>query len=423
MPITYNIAVIGLGYVGLPLAVEFGKILNVTGYDKNIQRIKSLKKFEDSNEDINYNYLKKSKYLKFTSNINDLKLCNIYIITVPTPIKKNKKPDLFFIKQACIEVGSLLKKNDIVIFESTVYPGLTEEFCVPLLEKKSKLTYNIEFFCGYSPERINPNDKKHTLQKIIKVTSGSNKKTANLIDSLYKKIIKAGTFKVSSIKVAEAAKVIENAQRDLNIAFMNELSQIFDKLDINTNEVLRAASTKWNFLNFSPGLVGGHCIGVDPYYLTFKSIKEGYDPKIITSGREINDNFPKYIINKSIKKSINKNINIKLSKFLIVGASFKENCLDFRNSKSIDLFYILKNKNINVDMFDPFVDKRKFFNETKINLLKTIKVKSYDCIIIAVSHKIFKVNGAKYFINLLNKKGFIFDIKNIFKKNKYIEHL
>ncbi len=264
-----KIGIFGQGYVGLPLAIEFGKKFNVFAYDINKQRIKDLNNEIDTNKDIGKNSFKSSIFLKFTNKLNDLKECNVFIITVPTPIKKNKKPDLNFLKKSCISIGKILKKNDIVILESTVYPGMTEEFCVPILEDKSKLRYNLDFFCGYSPERINPNDKKHTIKNIVKITSGSNKKTALFVDNLYKKIIKSGTHCTSSIKIAEAAKVIENSQRDLNIAFMNELCLIFDKMNINTREVLKAASTKWNFINFQPGIVGGHCIGVDPYYLTY----------------------------------------------------------------------------------------------------------------------------------------------------------
>ncbi len=295
------IGIVGLGYVGLPLAVEFAKKYNVIGFDKNKKRISELNKNIDSNEDIEKKEILKSNFLTFTKNINDLIRCNVYIITVPTPVNKKNIPDLKFIKNACIIVGKMLHKDDVVVFESTVYPGLTEEVCVPILEQNSKMIYNKDFFCGYSPERINPGDKVHKLSKIIKITSGSNNKTLLFVDRLYKSIIKAGTYKVKSIKIAEAAKVIENSQRDLNIAFVNELAQIFDRLNINTNDVLNAASTKWNFLNFSPGLVGGHCIGVDPYYLTHKSKTLGYTPKIITAGREINDGFTKHLLNKAIK--------------------------------------------------------------------------------------------------------------------------
>ena len=412
-----NIAIIGLGYVGLPLAIEFGKKFSVYGYDKNNKRIKNLKNYNDLNKDIEKKEFKKSTNLKFTNNLFDIQNCNIFIVTVPTPIKKNKTPDLSFIKEACLNISNLLKKKDIVIFESTVYPGLTEEFCVPLLESKSNLVFNIDFFCGYSPERINPNDKKHTLSRITKITSGSNIETAKFVDSLYKKIIKAGTYMVSNIKVAEAAKVIENAQRDINIAFMNELSLIFNKMNINTGEVLKAASTKWNFLKFTPGLVGGHCIGVDPYYLTYKSKKLGYSPKIITAGRKINDNFTDHLISKSIN-SLKKVFNCKKFKFLVLGLTFKENCVDFRNSKSIELVKKLKNKNYYVESYDPLINKNEIKNVQKIGLVKKIKYNYYHCCIVSVAHNEFKMLGEDNIRKYLIKNGLIFDIKNILPNNK-----
>ena len=413
----YKIGIIGLGYVGLPLAIEFGKYFEVFAYDIDNTRVNQLNNKIDRNLDISKNQFLKSKKLNISNNIKNLSNCNFIVVTVPTPINKKNQPDLSYLKNACLSVSTILKKNDIVVFESTVYPGLTEEFCVPIIEKKSKLNYNLDFFCGYSPERINPNDKKHNIKNIIKITSGSNLKTANQIDKVYKKIIKAGTHKASSIKIAEAAKVIENAQRDINIAFINELAIIFNKMKIDTGEVLKAANTKWNFLDFKPGLVGGHCIGVDPYYLTFKSQQVGYKPKIITAGRKINDKFVNFVADKSIleTKRIYKN---KKLKFLILGLSFKENCVDFRNSKSIKLINIFKNKNLYVDCYDPIVDKDLILNKHKIKLIKKLKNNSYNCIIISVSHKIFKEIGEKELKKKLVSGGVFFDLKNLFPRNK-----
>ncbi len=411
-----KIAIIGLGYVGLPLAVEFGKKYSVVGFDKDKKRVKELLNKNDTNNDINKKELHKAKKLTFSYFNNSIKDCNVFIITVPTPIKKNKTPDLRFIDSACKSISPYLKKNDIIILESTVYPGLTEEYLVPLIEKKSKLKFNKDFFCGYSPERINPSDKTHKLTNIIKITSGSTPKISKFIDNLYKSIISAGTHNVKNIKTAEAAKVIENAQRDINIAFVNELAIIFNKLDININDVLKAANTKWNFLNFTPGIVGGHCIGVDPYYLTYKSKKLGYYPKIISSGRKINDNFVKFIADKSIKIS-NNLFNDKRMKFLIMGFSFKENCKDFRNSKSIELYKILSQKKIHVDCYDSIIDKNDFKSKCNIKLIDKIKKNYYHCIIIAVAHKDFKKMGQKKINTFLKKDGFLFDVKNIFTFN------
>tara|TARA_A100001011_G_C14305109_1_gene842705 strand:- start:834 stop:2105 length:1272 start_codon:yes stop_codon:yes gene_type:complete len=412
-----KIAIIGLGYVGLPLAIEFGKKYNVIGYDKNKIRVNQLNKKIDLNGDIEKKEFIHSKKLLFSFNESSIEKCNIYIIAVPTPINKNKTPNLKYIDYACITISKYIKKNDIVILESTVYPGLTEDYVAPLIQKKSNLLFNIDFFCGYSPERINPNDKIHNLINITKITSGSTQRISKFVDNLYKSIIKAGTFNVKNIKIAEAAKVIENSQRDINIAFINELTLIFNRMKINTDEVLKAASTKWNFMNFKPGLVGGHCIGVDPYYLTYSSKKLGYLPKIISSGRAINDNYPKFIASEAIKKS--KNIfNKKNLRFLIMGFAFKENCRDFRNSKSIDLYKILIKKNIKVDCYDSLINEEKINKNCNIKLIKNLKKNTYNCIIIAVAHNNFKKMGYKSIQNLLVKKGFIFDIKNIFKYNK-----
>ena len=416
-----KIGIIGIGYVGLPLAVAFARKYDVIAFDLKKNRINDLKKNKDINNDISVNKLKKAKKLFFTSETKNLSTCNIYIVTVPTPINKKNIPDLSILKSACKLVAQFLKRNDIVIFESTVYPGVTEEICIPILENKSKLLLNKSFLCGYSPERINPNDKKHTIEKIKKVTSGSNKKAAKIIDDLYSSIIQAGTYKAPSIKVAEAAKVIENAQRDINIAFMNELSLIFDKLDLNTNHVLKAASTKWNFLNFEPGLVGGHCIGVDPFYLTYKSILEGYRPKIILSGRKVNDNMPVHIFKKSFNRTKNKFKDKKKLKFLILGATFKEDCYDLRNSKSLVIRDVFIKNNINVDIYDPLINKIKIDNEYSFLRKSKPKKNYYHCVIIAVKHKEFKKWGEKTINSFLVKGGLIFDIKNVLPfKNTYI---
>jgi len=409
-----NIAIIGLGYVGLPLAIKFAGKYNVIGYDVNKNRIKDLNQNYDKNYDVLTSKILKANKLKFTNDINFLKNCNVYIITVPTPIFRNKKPNLNLIKRACKTISKFINKNDVVILESTVYPGVTEEVIAPLIENNSNLKFNKDFFLGYSPERINPNDKRNNINNIIKLTSGSNRMTANFVDKLYKSIIKAGTQKVSSIKIAEAAKVIENAQRDINIAFMNELVFIFNKLNLDTSEVLKAASTKWNFLNFTPGLVGGHCIGVDPYYLSYKSKLHGYSPLIINAGRKINDNFAKFIATKAIKE-MKKVKHISTFKFLIMGLSFKENCNDFRNSKSIELFKILQKRGIKTDCFDPLVNSKELKLNVGINLISKLKKNYYDCIIISVKHKNFKKMGEKRIRQSLNNNGKLFDVKNLFK--------
>ena len=381
------LGIVGLGYVGLPLAIEFSKHFEVIGFDINETRVSELKRNFDENKEFSNKKLKNSK-INYSFNPNDLKKCNIFIITVPTPILKNKKPDLNPLKNSSILVSKYLKKGSIVIYESTVFPGCTEEICVPLLIKHSGLKYNIDFFCGYSPERINFGDKKHTLTSVKKITSGSTLKIAYLIDKLYSKIIKAGTFKAKNIIVAETAKVIENTQRDLNIALVNEFSMIFHKLNIKTTDVLNAALSKWNFLDFKPGLVGGHCIGVDPYYLTYKSKQVGYNPKLILRGRKINDDIPN-----DLAKKISKKVK-KKSKILFMGASFKSDIPDYRNSKALDLFKLLKKKYL-VDIHDPLIDPDKFFNHEKIKMIKKIKKNYYDVIIISVKHKEIKKIGLK----------------------------
>jgi len=417
-----KIAVIGLGYVGLPLAIEFAKQYKVLGFDIDSTRIQELINGEDKTREADLYSLKsvmkldKNKDeigLTFSSNVEDLKQFNHFIITVPTPINQYKKPDLKPLLEASKMIGKVLKKNDIVIYESTVYPGCTEEDCVPVLEKFSKLKFNIDFYCGYSPERINPGDKIKTLTKIIKVTSGSTPEIANQIDFLYKTIITAGTHKAPSIKVAEASKAIENAQRDLNISFINELALIFDRIGIDTNDVVEAASTKWNFLKFKPGLVGGHCIGVDPYYLTYKAESLGYTPEVILSGRRVNDNMGIFIANKLVKTMIDRGVKLKGSKVLLLGITFKENCPDIRNTKIIDVYRELIDFGINVDVHDPHADK----NETKslLNINLSTNLKKYDSILLAVSHNEF----LKLDIEKLKKekKSIVFDIKSFLKRD------
>ena len=411
-----KIAIIGLGYVGLPLAIEFGKKYDVTGFDINKERIKDLLKGKDKTNEAdlkemsyvtNHKKNEKDKGLTFTSNDKDLIDCNIYIVTVPTPINQFKSPNLTPLLKASKMIGKMLKKGDIVIYESTVYPGCTEDDCVPVLEKYSGLKFNLDFYCGYSPERINPGDKINTLTKIIKVTSGSTNQVANFIDSLYSSIIDAGTHKAPSIKVAEASKAIENAQRDVNISFINELTLIFDLLGIDTNDVIDAASTKWNFLKFKPGLVGGHCIGVDPYYLVHKAESLGYNPEVILSGRRVNDYMGMFIANKLIKLMIKRGITLKGAKVLLLGITFKENCPDYRNSKVIDIYSELNRFGLNVQVYDPLANKKELFNEYSIKL--NYSLQKYEAIILAVAHKEFLSLDYKSLKS--NSKSIIFDIK------------
>ena len=412
-----NIAIVGLGYVGLPLAVEFSKKYNVTGYDINNRRVEELLKSYDKTNSVSQNVLKKliiNKKLEITSDIRSIKSKNIFIVTVPTPVDINKEPDLSILFKATSDIGKILKKDDIVIYESTVYPGCTEEDCVPILEKESGLVYNKDFYCGYSPERINPGDKKNPLNKIVKVTSGSNNKIGRYVDSLYSSIIDAGTHLASSIKVAEASKAIENAQRDLNISFMNELSLIFDRMGIDTNEVIDAASTKWNFLKYSPGLVGGHCISVDPYYLTYKSKKLGYTPKVILSGREVNDQMAEFVAFKVISLMKGNDIKIKGSNSLILGVTFKENMSDIRNSKVVDIYNILTEHGLIVDLYDPYANKDEVLSEFNIETIKDFK--KYDSIIIAVAHDEFK--KLKFKSLKKSDRSIIYDIKGILKKSQ-----
>ncbi|MBT7558020.1 Vi polysaccharide biosynthesis UDP-N-acetylglucosamine C-6 dehydrogenase TviB [Candidatus Woesearchaeota archaeon] len=413
-----KIALIGLGYVGLPLAVEFGKKIDTIGFDINESRIQELKQGNDSTLEVESEELKQAVQLSYTININDIKDCNIYIVTVPTPIDEYNNPDLTPLIKSSETVGLLLNKGDIVIYESTVYPGATEEVCVPILEKQSNLKFNQDFYCGYSPERINPGDKEHRVTNIKKVTSGSTPEIATIVDNLYQEIITAGTHKASSIKVAEAAKVIENTQRDVNIALINELSLIFNKLNIDTEAVLEAAGTKWNFLPFRPGLVGGHCIGVDPYYLTHKAIEVGYKPEIILAGRRLNDDMGKYVANQVATLMTKKRIHVIDANILIMGLTFKENCPDLRNTRVVDLVKEFKGFGCNVDVYDPWADKQEANHEYGITPVESLAESKYDAIVLAVSHDEFKKMSIKE-INVLGKDTFVlYDIKYLFKANK-----
>lgn len=409
----FKIAVIGLGYVGLPLAVEFGRKRSVVGFDINPQRIQELKSGKDSTLEVSSDELKSAVHLTYTTQIEDLRRCNCFIVTVPTPIDEHKRPDLGPLLRASETVGSVLKKGDVVIYESTVYPGATEEKCVPELERISGLKFNQDFYCGYSPERINPGDKEHRLPKIKKVTSGSTPEIADKVDALYREIITAGTHKAESIKVAEAAKVIENTQRDLNIALINELAIIFNRMGIDTEAVLQAAGSKWNFLPFRPGLVGGHCIGVDPYYLTHKAQAIGYHPEIILSGRRLNDNMGAYVVSQMVKAMIRRRILIDGAKVLVMGLTFKENCPDLRNSRVIDIIKELKDYNCEVDVFDPWVSIEEAQREYNILPVKEPKVGAYDGIIIAVAHEQFKKMGPTAIRELGKPQHVLYDLKYV----------
>jgi len=413
-----KLAVIGLGYVGLPLAIEFAKKRSVIGFDINKKRIKELNLGIDKNLEHNEKELKGLKKLNFTTNDKDLKSANCFIITVPTPVDKFKKPNLQPLFKASEMIGKTIKKGDLIIYESTVYPGCVEDECVPILEKFSKLNFNKDFFCGYSPERINPGDKEHTISNVKKITSGSTIEIADLVDNIYKEIITVGTHKAPSIKVAEAAKVTENIQRDLNIALINELSILFSKMNINTKAVLDAAESKWNFLPFKPGLVGGHCIGVDPYYLTFKAKNIGYHPKIILAGREINDNMGKHIIYRLTNEMKNRNIKIKGSKVLIMGLTFKENCADIRNSGIQNVISRLKKFNCNLDLHDPWADQSEIKKIYGIIPKSKLIQNSYDVVLIAVAHKKFKEMGINFISSLCKKKSIIYDLKYLFDSDE-----
>ena len=411
-----KIGIIGLGYVGLPLAVEFGKKFDTIGFDINQARVKELQGGVDSTLECSAEELQEAKTLQYSATVGDLKSCNVYIITVPTPIDGHKQPDLTPLVKASQMLGKVISQGDTLIYESTVYPGATEETCIPEVEKISGFTFNKDFFAGYSPERINPGDKEHRVTNILKVTSGSNEEIAESVDQLYKSIITAGTHKASSIKVAEAAKVIENTQRDVNIALINELSIIFNKLGIDTLEVLEAAGTKWNFLPFRPGLVGGHCIGVDPYYLTHKAQAAGYHPEMILAGRRLNDNMGAYVVSQLVKEMLKKGIQVKDAKVLVMGLTFKEDCPDLRNTKVVDIVSELADYNMNVDIVDPWCRNESAQHEYGLDVIKEAKQDNYDAVILAVAHNEFKVMGPEAIRALGKPDSIIYDLKYVLPK-------
>ena len=408
-----KLAVIGLGYVGLPLAVEFGKKRSVIGFDINQSRINALREGHDSTLEVDDDELKEATHLRFTADAADLEAANVYIVTVPTPIDEHKRPDLTPLCKASETIGRTLKKGDIVIYESTVYPGATEEECVPVLERMSGLKFNVDFFAGYSPERINPGDKEHRVTNIKKVTSGSTPEVTDLVDAVYNEVITAGTHKAASIKVAEAAKVIENTQRDLNIALINELAIIFNKMGIDTEAVLQAAGTKWNFLPFRPGLVGGHCIGVDPYYLTHKAQAIGYHPEIILAGRRLNDSMGAYVVSQMIKCMMRRRIHVDGARVLVMGLTFKENCPDLRNTKVVDMIKEMSDCNIAVDVYDPWVSVEEAQHEYGINPVAEPEINAYDGIILAVGHQQFRDLGAANIRRFGKKEHVLYDLKYI----------
>ncbi|HEY3515827.1 MAG TPA: Vi polysaccharide biosynthesis UDP-N-acetylglucosamine C-6 dehydrogenase TviB [Gammaproteobacteria bacterium] len=411
-----RIGIIGLGYVGLPLAVEFGKLFPTVGFDIKKDRIAELESGNDSTLETTSEELRAAKQLKYSTDRKALAECNTFIVTVPTPVGKNNRPVLTPLKGASETVGSVLKKGDVVVYESTVYPGCTEEYCVPILEQQSGLVFNKDFFCGYSPERINPGDKQHRLPSIKKVTSGSTPEIADYVDALYRSIITAGTHKAPSLKVAEAAKVIENTQRDINIALINELSMIFQRLGIDTEEVLKAAGTKWNFLNFKPGLVGGHCIGVDPYYLTYKAEEVGYRPEMILAGRRLNDSMAEHVAMRVVKLMIKRNIQPSGARVLVLGLTFKENCPDVRNTKVADIVRELKSFGCKVDVHDPWASSSEAEHEYGISLIAQPKAGSYDAIVVAVAHKEYLELGAAGIRKFGSPNTVIFDIKHVMPK-------
>lgn len=415
---TTKLAIIGLGYVGLPLAVEFGKKIPVVGFDINKPRIEELVSGTDSTLETSDEELKEAVKLEYTTSVDDLKSCNVYIVTVPTPIDKNKNPDLSPLIKASAMLGTVISKGDVIIYESTVYPGASEEVCLPEVEKTSGLKFNLDFFAGYSPERINPGDKQHRVTNILKVTSGSTPEIADFVDSLYQSVITAGTHKASSIKVAEAAKVIENTQRDVNIALINELALIFNRLGIDTEEVLIAAGTKWNFLPFRPGLVGGHCIGVDPYYLTHKAQEIGYNPEMILAGRRLNDNMGAYVVSEVIKLMLKKRIHISDARILIMGLTFKENCPDLRNTRVIDMITELDEYGAKVEVYDPWVDKAEAYEAYGITPIESPENGQYDAILLAVSHDEFAKMGADEIHQLGKDNHVLYDIKYLLKTNE-----
>ena len=408
-----KIAIIGLGYVGLPLAVEFGKHVSVVGFDIHQKRIDELKNGQDHTLEVTPEELKQSIHLSYTTDLQQLSDCNFFIVTVPTPIDEYKQPDLSPLVKASESIAKVLKKDDIVVYESTVYPGATEEVCIPVLEKKSGLRFNQDFYAGYSPERINPGDKLHRVTNILKITSGSTPEIAEFIDQVYNLIIEAGTHKATSIKVAEAAKVIENTQRDVNIALINELAIIFNKMGIDTEAVLQAAGTKWNFLPFRPGLVGGHCIGVDPYYLTHKAQAIGYHPEIILAGRRLNDSMGTYVVTQLVKGMIQKRIQVEGAKVLVLGLSFKENCPDIRNTKIIDIVTELNEYHMDVDVYDPWVDVQEAAHEYGITPVQSVNTDTYDAVILAVAHDQFKAMGADEIRALGKEQHVLYDLKYV----------
>ena len=411
-----KLAVIGLGYVGLPLAVEFGKKRSIVGFDINVPRINALKAGHDSTLEVSDDELKTATHLSYSATIDDLKASNVFIVTVPTPIDEHRRPDLTPLIKASETIGKVLKKGDIVIYESTVYPGATEEDCVPVLEKVSGLTFNVDFYAGYSPERINPGDKEHRVTNIRKITSGSTPEVADLVDAIYNQIITVGTHKAPSIRVAEAAKVIENTQRDVNIALINELALIFNKLGIDTEEVLKAAGTKWNFLPFRPGLVGGHCIGVDPYYLTHKAQSIGYHPEIILAGRRLNDSMGAYVASQLVKALMKRRIHVEGAKVLIMGLTFKENCPDLRNTKIVDIINELREYHVEVDVYDPWAEAAEAQHEYNLTPVSQPQAGTYDGIILAVAHKQFKDMGAQAIRALGKPEHVLYDLKYILPK-------
>jgi UDP-N-acetyl-D-glucosamine/UDP-N-acetyl-D-galactosamine dehydrogenase len=409
-----RIGVVGLGYVGLPLAVEFGKHFDTTGFDVKASRIAELKAGRDSTLEVTKQELKSATHLAFTTDLAAMKRCQVYIVTVPTPIDEYKRPDLTPLVKASESVGKVLKRGDVVVYESTVYPGCTEEICVPILERESGLKFNKDFFAGYSPERINPGDKEHRLPTIKKVTSGSTPEVADFVNKLYSTIITAGTHKASSIKVAEAAKVIENTQRDVNIALINELALIFNRLGIDTEEVLNAAGSKWNFLRFTPGLVGGHCIGVDPYYLTHKAQEIGYHPEMILAGRRLNDNMALYVADQITKLMASKRIHVNGARALVLGVTFKENCPDIRNSKVVDVVRELQKNGAEVDIYDPWADGAEVKHEYGLRITRKLDSRRYDAAVVAVAHKEFREMGADGVRKLCKKIHVLYDIKHVF---------
>ncbi|MEL4427498.1 Vi polysaccharide biosynthesis UDP-N-acetylglucosamine C-6 dehydrogenase TviB [Shewanella indica] len=409
-----KIAIVGLGYVGLPLAVEFGKQYNTIGFDINEHRVKELSLGNDSTLECTSDELSEANLLTYTCNLEDIKDCNFYIVTVPTPIDSSNAPDLTPLKKASEALGKVISVNDVVVFESTVYPGATEEVCLPIIERVSGLKFNKDFFAGYSPERINPGDKVNRLTTIVKITSGSTPEIADFVDSVYRTVVTAGTHKASSIKVAEAAKVIENTQRDLNIAIINEFAKIFNRLDIDTEEVLQAAGTKWNFLHFKPGLVGGHCISVDPYYLTHKAKEVGYMPEVILAGRRINDGMGSYVATQMVKKLASKKIHIDEANVLVMGITFKGDCPDVRNTKVIEIIKELQSFNINVDVYDTWADPAEVKHEYGIELISELKESNYDGIILAVDHSELKKMGIEKIRALGKPNHVVYDVKYVF---------